>query len=243
MTEIDKIKDRIAKLLRMAADASSPNEAAIAAQRARNLMDKHKIGEMDIDQNYKEEFDTDFVGEFFYAKPIHEDILSVAVAKYNDCQSCIEWTSQRTVNGKRMKGFVFNGYKSDVALAKAMFESLIECVNTLCRAYTKTLASGGSRSTTTAFKYGACKVLCDRLGAMTKECEALTMTRARGPYDDPGATVTSLVIVKNKAVEEEFGEVKYIMAKTVALSDEEKLRAYVKGAEQGRKIEIIKSID
>ncbi len=235
MSEIDKIKDRIAKLLRMAADASSPNEAAIAAQRARNLMDKHQISEMDIDQNYQEEFDSDYVGEFFYAKPIHEDILSVAVAKYNDCQSCIEWTSQRTPNGKRMKGFVFNGYKSDVALAKAMFESLIECVNTLCRAYTKTLCSGGSRSTTMAFKYGACKVLTDRLEAMTKERTVITMA--------PGAAGTSLVIVKTKAVEEEFGEAKYTTTKAVALSDEEKRRAYVKGAEEGRKIEIIKTID
>ena len=38
--EFQKIKERIAKLLAMARDASSPNEAAIAAQRARSLMDK-----------------------------------------------------------------------------------------------------------------------------------------------------------------------------------------------------------
>jgi hypothetical protein len=54
--DLEKIKDRIAKLLRMSQDASSPNEAAIAAGRARALMDKYQIEAFDANNQVKEVF-------------------------------------------------------------------------------------------------------------------------------------------------------------------------------------------
>ena len=44
---IEKIKDRIAKLLRMAQDSSSPNEAAIAAgaREGRKMQIQHHLGD------------------------------------------------------------------------------------------------------------------------------------------------------------------------------------------------------
>ena len=44
----EKIIERIKKLLRLAEDNSSPNEAMIAAKRARSLMDQHQIRHIPI---------------------------------------------------------------------------------------------------------------------------------------------------------------------------------------------------
>ncbi len=43
-----EIIERVRKLLSMAVDTSSPHEAAIAASRARKLMDKHQIDLADL---------------------------------------------------------------------------------------------------------------------------------------------------------------------------------------------------
>ena len=44
-----KIMERVRKLLAMAKDATSPHEAAIAARRARSLMDKHQLEEHEME--------------------------------------------------------------------------------------------------------------------------------------------------------------------------------------------------
>lgn len=43
-----KIRERIRKLLAMAGDASSPQEAAIAARRAKALLHKYNLSEADV---------------------------------------------------------------------------------------------------------------------------------------------------------------------------------------------------
>ena len=43
-----KIRERIRKLLAMAGDASSPQEAAIAARRAKALLNEHNLSEADV---------------------------------------------------------------------------------------------------------------------------------------------------------------------------------------------------
>lgn len=85
--DLTKVKERIAKLLAMAKDASSPNEAAIAAQRARGLMDKYQLDEYDISEAAPDVFGEQDITRVFAAIPYHMDILAVAVALYNDCQS------------------------------------------------------------------------------------------------------------------------------------------------------------
>lgn len=51
MPDIEKILETIRKLLRMAGDAGSPNEAAIAAGRARKLMDKYRVSLSDLKES------------------------------------------------------------------------------------------------------------------------------------------------------------------------------------------------
>src|ERR1700739_3840723 len=138
--DLDKIKDRIAKLLRMAADASSPNEAAIAAQRARALMDKYRLHAFDVGNRMEEEFSAEPATRFYASIPVYLNLFSVQVAKYNDCQSRFERGDVTHRMGGKSQGaktdgkrIVFMGYKSDVQLAINMFDYLCETVNRLCK--------------------------------------------------------------------------------------------------------------
>src|SRR5271165_781011 len=88
--DLEKIKDRVAKLLRMAADCASPNEAAIAAGRARALMDKYQIEAFDANNHVKDTFGVGVGSGYFKKLPTYMVALAVAVAKYNDCQGRYE---------------------------------------------------------------------------------------------------------------------------------------------------------
>src|SRR6478609_1846278 len=132
MTEhlaLDKIKERIAKLLAMSRDASSPNEAAIAAGRARKLMDQYQLQEFDLAKALKEEFGSIPATHFSRGMPVYMQTLAVAVAQYNDCAARFEsgWMARDkrdVINPKRGKRIAFVGYKDDAELAGQMYVRL-----------------------------------------------------------------------------------------------------------------------
>ncbi len=196
--EFNKIKERVAKLLAMAKDASSPNEAAIAAKRARALMDAHQLTELDVTASKSDDFGWEDTDKPYRFVPMWKDFLSVAVAKYNDCQARQEWVS---VPGKHYRYRVqrFYGYKDDVAVAREMYKRLAEAVEFWCKnhmrqkGFTSYIASVGD-----AYKKAMTSELCSRLAAMTTERDCIKL-----------ATGTSLVLVKAQAVNEQFGEPKY----------------------------------
>ena len=112
----DKILERIRRLLAMAGDTSSPNEAAIAAGRARKLMDKHQVSDMDLKSMKDEDF-----GQARYPlkrKQWH-GVLAVAMAWLNDC-------NVKTVEGKRgFSSMEFSGYLVDAVTAKELYLYLL----------------------------------------------------------------------------------------------------------------------
>lgn len=238
MEDLNKIKDRIAKLLRMAADASSPNEAAIAASRARALMDKHQLEVMDIDQSIKEEFDSAPPDRAFAALPEYLNWFATAVAKYNDCQHMIfrakvDFKKKESDSLKWGKQSVFRGYKSDVALAVDMYNRLNDAVNRLCKEWMKeqgytsySVRIGGH------FKHGAFQIIADRLEQMTKERDSIQC-----------ATGTALVLIKSTAVSNHFGEVKYKEGKGRDMDDHDEREARRAGHIKGKLVEIVKSLD
>jgi len=195
MEDINKIRERVAKLLAMAADSSSPEEAAIAASSARELMDKHQIELADVQQ-----LDQAIMGhatargEYKYS-PKWKNILAVAVAKYNDCIA-------RLARGSK-PGFYqsqFQGYKDDADMALIMFERLCEAIDGMCRKYMKQVGHGSHyiASVANPYKYGMAKRLCAKLEALTTERDQLTAEAG-----------TSLVLVKSVRVTEEFGDPGY----------------------------------
>lgn len=238
-TNLDKIKDRIAKLLRMAEDASSPNEAAIAANRARKLMDQYQLDAMDIGDGFEEEFAHEHATRYFAALPQYLSIFAVAVGKFNDCQAVLgggivtfkKKASDAKQWGKRVE---FKGYKSDVQLAIQMYQTLEEAVNRLCKEYMRSqgltaysVRIGGQ------FKMGAFLEIGQRLSAMTVERDKLTST----------ATGTSLVIVKSKNVDEHFGAINYKKANLKELKEYDDQAARQAGVRAGRVIEIQRSVE
>jgi hypothetical protein len=231
MDNIEKIKDRIAKLLRMAQDASSPNEAAIAAGRARKLMDEYQIDAFDVSQRVQEEFGVFGATKYFKKMPTYMSILSVAVAKYNDCQARydygrIDFGVDIGAEGERV---LFQGYKSDSELAGQMFERLIGAVNRLCKEY---LTAQGFATYQVAlglqFKEGAVQAILQRLATMTAERDQITV----------GAAGNSLVVVKKQGVDAHFGEVKYGSSKARVGRSKGEMDARTNGYVKGSTVEI-----
>jgi hypothetical protein len=239
-TDLNKIKDRIAKLLRMADDASSPNEAAIAASRARKLMDKYQLSQIDIGTGFEEEFATEPASRFFAAVPEYLSWFWTAIATYNDCQASYDygWVDFKKKGAAQQWGrrVMFKGYKSDVALAKQMLNTLEEAVNRLCKEWLKTqgfarypVREGGQ------FKHGAMAIITDRLRDMTKERDLLTASES--------ATGTSLVVIKSTAVTAHFGEPGYKTSKARQITDAAEQAARNAGYRAGRMVEITKSVE
>jgi len=236
---LDKIKDRIAKLLRMAEDASSPHEAAIAANRARKLMDQYQLDAMDIGDGFEEEFAHEHATRYFAAIPQYLSIFAAAVGKFNDCQAVFgggvvtfkKKASDAKQCGKRIE---FKGYKSDVQLAIQMYNTLEEAVNRLCKEYMRaqgltaySVRIGGQ------FKLGAFMEIGHRLSAMTVERDKLTST----------VTGTSLVVVKSKNVDEHFGPIKYKKANVKEVKEYDDQAARKAGVNAGRMVEIQRSVE
>lgn len=209
--DLDKIKERIAKLLKMAADASSPNEAAIAAGRARKLMDQYQLAHADINTgSFKEKMVKEGATRAYAAIPQYIVWLAVSIAKYNDCQAVYENAEvthrahlkakleSRTKRwGKRL---VFRGYETDVALARDMLERLCDANDSACRVHMK--AEGFTRYDVKVgghFKEAFALAVGSRLRELSKERESLTNE----------ASGTALVVVKTGEVDAHFGKVKY----------------------------------
>lgn len=222
MEDLSKIKDRIAKLLAMAGDASSPEEAAIAAKRARALMDKHQIDEASISLLGQSSFNSSRVTKSYKYPPMWLDRLSVSVAMYNDCQAVREWDGSR-------HGFsfiVFRGMEADVAMAELMFHRLVAAVERWCKTYM--IAEGyGSHyvaSVGNAYKLGMQARLSAKLKELMTERDQLAMD-AQG---------TSLVVTKTRMVGEHFGEASYANRKARVKDDQ----AFVKGWFDGGAVSI-----
>jgi Protein of unknown function (DUF2786) len=229
MENLAKIKDRIAKLLRLAADSASPNEAAIAAGRARKLMDEYQLDQFDISaERLTEEFGTLSATGYYSAIPQYMSTLAVSVAKYNDCQAKYVYDTHSVHKHKRGQAVQFLGFKTDVEVAVDMYKRLLSAIDRLCKEYltgqgyaTYDVKVGGQ------FKTGAASAIIATVWAMTLERKLLKSE----------VTGTSLVLAKSKAVDEHFGEARYQDTKRRTQTSAEQ-RAYTQGVIEGSKVEV-----
>ena len=189
----DKILKRIRNLLAMAADANSPNEAAIAAKRARSLMDKYQVEECDVPEKETVVFDVNIieVGKRIRKWKGH---MAIAVAKYCDV---ISRKRRDYETGGMIREFV--GIDSDVAFATQMYRYLENTAEKLAKAQAKNKNS---------FKVGFSFAISDRLEELIVERDVVT------------SGGTDLIVVKNALVVEEFGAPNYV-SKTITISNRE----------------------
>jgi hypothetical protein len=229
--DIEKVKERIANLLAMSKDQSSPHEAAIAASRARKLMDKYQLSEADMADAKADVFGRVQAGHWYKSIPKHTSQLAVAVAKYNDCQARVTGKYRR---GSWQKRIEFLGYSNDAQLAVQMFDFLLEACRVERIAY---MAVVGLNAGTVGEKFnlGFCHQVVDRLDAMTKERELIT--------SETGKSMGALVVIKQKAVEQEFGAANYKKTRSTQLTTHDAAEAYCAGQIKGSIVEITKAID
>jgi hypothetical protein len=229
--EIQKIKDRIAKLLRMANDTSSPEEAAIAMRRARTLMDQHQLDVSSFAPDQKSEMKATPVTELAEHIPDWINFLSTAVAQYNDCQSRF-WMP----NGDTRKCVVFLGLALDVELAQSMLESLVNQIDRLCiQHFRGSIIDDRSIPIIESYKLGASNLVSYKLNEMRREREVLQITSS--------VTGRALVLAKKSRVEEKFGKVQYEPRKSEAPESIAALIARIDGELAGDRVQIFKGID
>lgn len=235
LEERAKILERITALLNMANDVSSPAEAAIAAKRARALMDKHQVSMAEIADSEPDEFDSVPQGKAYRFMPQWKDILAVAVATFNDCicTRTNEYYAQQKHYRHRVQ---FKGYRSDVIVAGAMYEYLLVTIDRLCAEYIKVNHPEFDKYPAKigdAYKKGMSRELCSRLNAMAEERKAAMQT----------STGTSLMVIKQVAVEAEFGKPQYKNVSMVTRDDASAYRAHRQGKEDAHKINLSNQIE
>lgn len=212
-----KIFERIKKLLAMSTDASSPEEAAIAAKRARSMMDKHQVTELDLSGMGTE--DEQFGEDRFYTKQRrpHSSIgvMAVAVAKLNDCNVSYSFDFGQ-------KSILFKGFAEDIVVSVDMLTYLIkQCI------HLANLNETG-RKDRNAYKVGFASGVAKKMREIVAE---------RGEIVTSGGQ--QLVVVKKALVEEQFGQVKY---KSARHSMSGSVAAYSSGRTAGYNTSINKQI-
>jgi hypothetical protein len=183
----NKILDRIRKLFAMSQQQEeSANEAAIALRRCRALMDKHGVTEADL---ITSEFLSLDVSKY-KKRPKWHSVLVLGIAVANDC--IVE--SVRECRGGELTTS-FKGFEQDVLLAQLMFEYLTGAMDRLYKEFSKENAVSG-KAYRMSFNYGFASTMQKRLFDLAKE-------RTQVVSEETG---TSLVVVKNQLVAEEFGK-------------------------------------
>jgi len=181
---LDKVIDKISKLLAMANDTASPNEAMLAAKRARALMDKYDISVHDIEktqgsQFLETEYDTGSSKAFKWMSQ-----LAAAAGQMNDCVVIIRGRGKAVL-------FAFQGFKGDAIVARLTLAYFIEACQRQCHASN---ARGSSEKN--FFRLGFSHALSLRVNALITERTQSVVT----------PTGTALVPLKRRQVLAHFGE-------------------------------------
>jgi len=182
----DKIIDKISKLLAMANDSSSPNEAMIAAKRARALMDKHQIEISDIENAKGSQFlslNYDLNGS---RTPKWMVMMASAAAGLNDCRA-LRVSATKEANAQ----FMFQGFKADAIVCKLTFEYFIEACE-------RQLKSSGVKGTSKRnfFRMGFTQRISLRCLEIKEERKKAMVTN----------TGTALIPLKQAQIAEHFGD-------------------------------------
>ncbi|XAG83451.1 DUF2786 domain-containing protein [bacterium 19MO03SA05] len=222
LESLDKVIDKISKLLAMANDTSSPNEALLAAKRARALMDKYQLSQEDIETQIGSQFLEAQVGKQKGKLFLWERSLAAACANLNDCRSVIN----RNQNGSYLS---LQGFKSDVIAAKMTMEYLVKAAK---RA--KDSADIKSSSESQFFMRGFSGEVLDR---------AIEIKRSREKQFTSVAS-TGLVLLKHTEIEKHFGELgearRHKPRKPLSI---EERKAFILGIEAGESISLDKQVD
>lgn len=216
MTDMNQIHDRIQKLLAMAKDTSSPNEAMIAMERARRLMNKYQIEESDLMTADEHNLvAVTLFGKQYKFMPVWLNILATAVCQLNGVRGGIVYGD-----------IAVAGFEEDVALTKMMFDRLVEECTIQCKVdqMARGFGSHYNAKAGDAFKKGFATAVSVRV----KEILAQQLQEE--------ADTTALIIRKMDIVEQKFGKMETKEKATKTRSDARD--AFRRGVEKGNQAKI-----
>lgn len=238
-TERESVLRRIEKLLAIANDdRANEHEAAAAAGQAEKLMRKFNVDfSAEIGQRIKQGQGMGYEDIVATAKdngtpaervPSWAQWLAVAVANMHDCGA----RSQYTTTDKGKEACIrFYGYQDDVRVAAWTFNYLVATVNRLCKEYRKhPRYLAGGRVVMNSYRNGMASGILHTIKQMGAE---------RVAEQQAAVASRALVVVKQQAIEAEFGEFKYVSRKSSSRIDGV---AYSQGREKGKSIDVRRAI-
>lgn len=219
-SDLSKVISKIHKLLAMAEDSSSPNEALIAARRARNLMDKYQLSKADIEKEVGSQFLETQADLTTGRRRVWVVNLWSAAADLNDCVAVI-------VRSSKVE-YRFQGFKSDALVAKLTMDYLVEVCTRLCEA-----SNARGISEKNFFKVGFSEEIMKRASLIAEE-------RRESFVDSTG---TALVPVKESMIEAHFGKLKPMETINQREPSEGEVMAMLDGIRQARSVSLDKQVD
>ena len=208
------IIDKVRKLFAMAKDASSPNEAAIAARQARALMDKHQLSELDLTVTEASQFGHEDFGET-KTVPDWVSVLGLAVGRLNDCRSIIIRVGDRKV-------IRFKGFLTDAVCAAEMMKYLQATAMRLAK-------SVDGRAERNTYRRGFASGVRRQIDEILREREHIKTSSG-----------TALVVAKQALVTEQFGR-QQVSRRRVNLSGSS--FAYQRGVEAGKNVSLNRQVN
>jgi len=221
MSKDKKILSRIKNLLDMASDSSSPNEAMIAAKRARTMMDKYQIGKEDLLFNDNDSFGTSD-GKFKPPrKPVWVSAIAASVAHLNDSQAVVKIAYKEVT-------FQFRGFTSDAIIAKYTHDYLIEtCDRLLNRADIKGVSNKNY------YRLGFAKEISRRIALIVSERKV----------DLHFSDGKSLVILKRELVDAHFDNLKNARKPNIRKPNPDEILATMKGVNDAKNVSLDRQIE
>ena len=193
MTDLDKITERVRKLLAMSEDTSSPHEAAIAARRAAKLMQQYNIDNAAVLLSTLT--DDDIVENSIHAAQGTRIarwimLLLVPVANLHDCKVRYTWLDRKT------KVPQFIGTREDSMVAGYVFEYLVREIKKLGKLYQPlNKAYGGGLKGMNDFKDGASNTVRTMLADLNTEKKAAEQTAAK---DSKALVVCKMQLIESR---------------------------------------------
>lgn len=177
MTHAEAIAKAV-KLLRLA-QSSNPHEAALAASRAQEIMDRFRLEGLTADVDPAAPPDepiADFKADLLDAESSVTDTwrcrLASAVARGNECK--IYLSSRINERGQKVAGFAIVGRASDAQTVRYLYGWLRREVDRLA----ETHCAGYGRTYWNNFRIGCVETICQRLAAARTETVQAVRTEA-----------------------------------------------------------------
>jgi hypothetical protein len=238
MTKVEAI-EKVRKLLALA-NSANENEAAAAAGRAADIMERHRLDaamvaeaeQCEIERDEPLDLNREIKSERLHARtPTWYWTLAWGVADANRCKP------HHVYAGEGRYAVCFIGKPSDASAARYMLDALANEVDRLAVAYVARVAGRASRSAGKSFRLGAAAKIDARLRASMRETTEAVRGELAAAHDERGLARLDIAIARRetdgKRLDAFLGAngIKYGAARSASVSNADAFRAGAKAGD------------